>query len=369
MRKFVVLIGVALARVAVADVKDLPVIEQHIFIPLPKAPTAALAEVNTFRMIAESPLLTAQINAQLGADSEAFGLLEESRVFDAPVYGTDERESLARIGSKACEVGFATSVFVSWMCRGGWHLHPGDVTNAVDGHAYFIESGQLRPATFDAIFKPGAKLPSIEDCQPSRGDLLFVSPAGIEFIASGKTTGCSVPWDDLAPLLLPKSPLPALAARKVEPKPKDPSVGWPKVSDRFVVTGETVRDKLTNLEWATHDNSTDVTWAQATAYATAYRGSGKSDWRLPTEAELEALSESAGPAHKEKTDCTKGKNQLMVTELIHISCGLAWSSDEIEPDRAVAFGFTSGTSRVAKQTEKKNSRALVVRKEPKPKKS
>ncbi len=93
----------------------------------------------------------------------------------------------------------------------------------------------------------------------------------------------------------------------------------------------------------------------------AYRGGGKADWRLPTEVELEVLSESAGPAHKEKSDCTKGKYQLMVSELIHVSCGIAWSSTTIEDDRAVAFGFISGTSRIAKLTEKKNSRALVVR--------
>jgi hypothetical protein len=264
-------------------------------------------------------------------------------------------------------------VFVSWLCRGLWNDvvegggGPGLAASSRGG-GYYIENGRLRPATRATIFAKAtdldAKLAALGDngCHVKpESDVVFPSPQGIEFSDDNNKSGCLVSWADLTPLLAPNSPFPTLVAHQSDAKPKDPSAGWAKAADRFVVKGETVRDQLTNLEWATHDNGADISWADAVAYAKAYRGGGKSDWRLPTEIELEVLSESAGPAHKEKSDCTKGKYQLMVSELIHVSCGIAWSSTTIEDDRAVAFGFISGTGRIAKLTEKKNSRALVVR--------
>ena len=61
------------------------------------------------------------------------------------------------------------------------------------------------------------------------------------------------------------------------------------------------------------------------------------------------------------TDCTKGKNDLLVTSLLHLSCGLVWSSSRVDRDRAIAVGFISGTSRIARTTASQNYRALLVR--------
>ena len=92
--------------------------------------------------------------------------------------------------------------------------------------------------------------------------------------------------------------------------------------------------------WAAHDNGADVDAAAAAAYASAYRGGGLADWRLPTIDELAAIS-APDLAHKNKGDCTAGKSNVLISPLVRISCGLAWSSTTSARGRS-AFGFISG---------------------------
>jgi hypothetical protein len=370
MRTLVLLLlGTAVATAGPAiEVRDLPVIPQTFTVPGENGNSdGSVANIETFRVVAASPLLTAQLNLLIASDGESSGVIDRHRIHG----------DTSRVGQQTCTIGFATSVFVSWLCRGHWTMFersgggPGG-SMSMTAEAYFITDGKLEPATMAKILAPDklgklAALSGPGDCHPNpEARTISIGPDGIDFNDGDLATGCVVSWELLTPLLPAKSPLPAVIAHEVDPKPKDPSAGWAKVSDRFTVQGETVRDKLTNLEWATHDNGADINYADAKAFAKAYRGGGKTDWRLPTEAELEALSESAGPEHREKTDCTKGKSQLMVSELIHLSCGIAWSDDGFDDARGIAFGFISGTPRIAKLTEKKNSRALPVRNEPPP---
>ncbi|MBF0227917.1 MAG: DUF1566 domain-containing protein [Desulfobacterales bacterium] len=54
----------------------------------------------------------------------------------------------------------------------------------------------------------------------------------------------------------------------------------------------TVLDTKTNLMWAVKDNGSDINWNNAKKYCENYRVGGYSDWRLPTQDELENLYKS-----------------------------------------------------------------------------
>ena len=140
-------------------------------------------------------------------------------------------------------------------------------------------------------------------------------------------------------------------------------LAWRKSADVRFVPGPdgTILDRVTGLAWAAADSGKDSTQTEASAYVAAYRGGGHSDWRLPTIEELEELADP-DDSHRSKDDCAHGKYAFGVTPLVHLSCGLAWSSDR-SGDRGAAFGFVSGTSRWVNVSEKKNLRALPVRRQ------
>ena len=50
-----------------------------------------------------------------------------------------------------------------------------------------------------------------------------------------------------------------------------------------------VLDKGTGLMWAAKDNGSGITWKGAKKYCEEYRGGGYTDWRMPTQSELEML--------------------------------------------------------------------------------
>ena len=51
----------------------------------------------------------------------------------------------------------------------------------------------------------------------------------------------------------------------------------------------TVHDTRTGLMWPAKDNQKEVTWEQARKYCENYTGGGYTDWRMPTQGELEEL--------------------------------------------------------------------------------
>jgi hypothetical protein len=71
-----------------------------------------------------------------------------------------------------------------------------------------------------------------------------------------------------------------------------PGTAWPK--PRFVVEGETVRDRLTGLVWSrdAHPGEFPMSWPEAMDFIAdmnAERFRGESDWRLPNRRELFSL--------------------------------------------------------------------------------
>ncbi|HEY4238557.1 MAG TPA: DUF1566 domain-containing protein [Kofleriaceae bacterium] len=341
---------------------------------LPTTPVDVVAggfEIHAFRVIAPTPMLTATWNRELEKGMMALGGIE--RALGA---------TTARVFEN-CTADVATEQLVSFHCRGSGsdttgsagaldYEVAGTLVVGTDGVPKDLARADVVTSTADleALVGVGngtmnAGTPFAETDAPCHATSDYtgvgVEGDGIDFTAVDEhdSHSCKLTWTQLAPIL---ADLPVLRAIAKDGAPADlphPERAWAKAPPRFTATGDTVHDALTGLEWASVDNGKDVTWQQASDWATAYRGGGHDDWRLPTETELELLAEPAAP-HREPKDCTRGKSDLAVTSLIHLSCGLAWSSTTTDT-RGVAMGFISGNPRAAKLTEKKNYRALVVR--------
>jgi hypothetical protein len=112
---------------------------------------------------------------------------------------------------------------------------------------------------------------------------------------------------------------------------------------RFIAYADgTVLDTKTNLMWAARDNGGSIKdWAAAKSYCENYRGAGYTDWRMPTLAELGALSDKSNTY---RSDC--GYN-VHLTGLIHLTCWWVWSSDsrylqyygdEVDPQGVDKYG-------------------------------
>ena len=90
----------------------------------------------------------------------------------------------------------------------------------------------------------------------------------------------------------------------------------------------TVLDTRTNLMWAARDNGSNINWATAKSYCGNYRGGGYTDWRMPTQEELEGLYDAAKTY---KSDCGF---DVHLTELIRLTCTVSWASDTRGSDAA-----------------------------------
>ena len=352
--KVVGLVALA-ARSVAADPAALPVTPLHTTL-------GEHGSIDYFRVVASTPIATGHLNTLIAESASALGALTR---------WSDPRYDALRI---TCEVGIASDALVSWKC-----VRQADGVAVTAAFAYYLDHGQLRRVTGATVFAPRADLATAlaaleggrdsmasygggtEVCHPALSAATqFVTAGGIEFQSDDGRDRCLVSWDTLAPLLAADGPA---TRRATDDAPAAPSLAWSKAAPRFVALpapDDAVLDKVTGLVWAARDNGADITWDAAIAYASSYRGGGHADWRLPTEAELEALAEPE-MAHRERGDCTKGKLNVIVTALIHPSCGLVWSSAAIAGDRAVAFGLGSGTSRFARRADHTHYRALVVR--------
>jgi hypothetical protein len=118
----------------------------------------------------------------------------------------------------------------------------------------------------------------------------------------------------------------------------------------------TVLDTKTNLLWAAKDNGSDINWANAKNYCENYRGGGYTDWRMPTQGELEGLYDE----NKSRTaGCYRKATIQVATELIDITCFAAWAS-EMKGSNAAIFRFDTGYKRWEDMTWI-NFQALPVR--------
>jgi len=113
-----------------------------------------------------------------------------------------------------------------------------------------------------------------------------------------------------------------------------------KKDDRFIVYADgTVLDTKTKLMWAARDNGGDITWSQARSYCENYREGGYLDWRLPSYAELATLYD---PSKTYESDCG---SEVHITDLIHLSCRMYWTSQTSEQTgtiMAFLFKFDEG---------------------------
>ncbi len=112
----------------------------------------------------------------------------------------------------------------------------------------------------------------------------------------------------------------------------------------------TVLDKGTGLMWAAKDNGSGIAWKGAKKYCEAYRGGGYTDWRMPTQGELEMLYDNR----------IDGMNGCNLTRLIELTKCSIWASEASVSD--AFFLFDGGTREWSKRPFNFFSfRALPVR--------
>jgi tetratricopeptide (TPR) repeat protein len=111
----------------------------------------------------------------------------------------------------------------------------------------------------------------------------------------------------------------------------------------------TVLDTSSNFMWAAKDNGSDINWTNAKPYCQNYRGGGFTDWRMPTQVELEGLYDGS----------IKGHNGYNLTTLITLTDCCPWASEEIG-STAARFNFTNNRRRISPKTGN-NGRVLPVR--------
>ncbi|MCJ7662888.1 MAG: DUF1566 domain-containing protein [Desulfobacterales bacterium] len=117
----------------------------------------------------------------------------------------------------------------------------------------------------------------------------------------------------------------------------------------------TVLDTRTNLMWAAKDNGSDINWADAKSYCENYRGGGYTDWRMPTQDEMDGLYDSSKSYKAAQQDYN-----VKLTELIQLSSCMHWAS-ETRGDEAASFNFNSGWRTRSHQSADLRCRALPVR--------
>jgi len=129
-----------------------------------------------------------------------------------------------------------------------------------------------------------------------------------------------------------------------------------KRDGRFVAYDNgTVLDTRTNLMWASKDNGSDINWANAKSYCENYRGCGYTDWRMPTQDELEGLYDG-----NKSYKATQRDYNVHLTELIQLSACCLWASETRRPDAAL-FDFSYGYRNWNHQFRAGLYRALPVR--------
>jgi tetratricopeptide (TPR) repeat protein len=158
------------------------------------------------------------------------------------------------------------------------------------------------------------------------------------------------------------APAPSPAHISLAEPEKSPQVKAPAPNDELARDGRfiaynngTVLDTKTKLMWAAKDNGSNINWANAKSYCENYRGGGYSDWRMPTQDELEGLYDK-GKSYK----TTPSNFTVNLIELIQLSSCWPWASETRGSD-AAHFNFLTGKWNWLHQSYDTFNRALPVR--------
>ncbi|MCG6534052.1 MAG: caspase family protein [Syntrophales bacterium LBB04] len=135
-----------------------------------------------------------------------------------------------------------------------------------------------------------------------------------------------------------------------------------KRDGRFIAYDNgTVLDTQTNLMWAAKDNGYHINWQGAKSYCENYRGGGYTDWRMPTQDELAGLYD-AGKTYQSECRGLFMTQDIHLTELIRLTCYLAWASETSTRDPfAAIFSFKNGDRFMIHRGTIDIERALPVR--------
>ncbi len=174
-----------------------------------------------------------------------------------------------------------------------------------------------------------------------KGDFYFVPGA------TGEKTAAA------APALLPATPSAAVRDDKAPKSAVQTEKPQKEIKNdgRFIDNGNgTVTDTRTGLMWAARDNGSNINWSDAKSYCKEYRGGGYTDWRMPTQNELNTLFDRE----------IEGINYYRLTASIHLTNCCAWAAENIWPS-ANFFDFEYGSVNTALQSNASNSRVLPVR--------
>jgi hypothetical protein len=179
------------------------------------------------------------------------------------------------------------------------------------------------------------------------------------------------PTDELEKDLLEQRKALAEEKRKLEEERKQLAMGSPssittaneiKRDGRFIAYGNgTVLDTRTNLMWAAKDNGGNINWQDAKSYCENYRGGGYTDWRMPTQGELEGLHD-VGKSKPNEAALFPLLRPLHLTELIDLTSCCPWASETRGSGAAsVDFGGGGRLQLLGPQSDAFNYRALPVR--------
>jgi hypothetical protein len=116
----------------------------------------------------------------------------------------------------------------------------------------------------------------------------------------------------------------------------------------------TVLDSKTQLMWASKSSVT-MSWSNARTYAENYRSGGYTNWRMPTQSELESLYDP----------WLKSPRGYLLTKYIDIQGCCPWTSDKKPKDTEdlyrVVFDFANGLPYFGTKINDTKSPALPVR--------
>jgi hypothetical protein len=113
-----------------------------------------------------------------------------------------------------------------------------------------------------------------------------------------------------------------------------------------------------SLEWAQCDNGADIDHPGALSWAATLEIDGKTGWRLPKRAELQALYDAA---REIDTDCFIPAH---IADPFYLTCVWVWTSEYLagfEGEVAWVVGFSQGTVTIQETVALINMRALAVR--------
>ncbi|MBL7174522.1 MAG: DUF1566 domain-containing protein [Desulfobacteraceae bacterium] len=146
---------------------------------------------------------------------------------------------------------------------------------------------------------------------------------------------------------------------------KEPEVQEPKKAtgpakeigreEHFIAYDDgTVLDTKTNLMWASKSSET-MNWDNAKTYIANFKGSGYTDWRMPTKSELESLMDP----------WLRSPKGFRLTKYIDIQACCPWSSEKKKRDPKdqyrTVFDFANGLPYYATKINHTKSPALPVR--------